>query len=585
MPSFSALSRWEVDSRPASAAGLASLGRRRPRAWRSRLRVDTAVTEIALLPDGSRSSLVAVSFGDASRFHAPGVYASPSPLPSYHAPLPLRSDGEIQLLSLVQSLNARQISGEICVRNRAYAKDVRVRVTHNGWRSFEDVTASYSHSFDEHRDVFAFQHLLPTPPARGRSRVGSHHVELAVVSESAGVAAWDNNHERNFRFTLVVERAKHARIDRGGRTRRQDRKPVVDNSAERDRRADEVAAQRQRSLAARFFASERRGGQVYDRSAPTAAGKLPVVVRYNADAFAPIWLDRRRRLGRDLVDLSIFGPPRDEPGSAINIGLLRAERRIRPHSPWRPLLITGPPSPPSASSSSSSSSSAGSSGASSASSSASSTPSTEVPLNDSTSAPAHESQSCACSYCRRRRVPTRPRTLIAVRSNLYAIFSSAQLSEPAERQEQRPRRLDRTVRLYLVARRSPRQMQLLVRGVNGKITTVTARGRCEILNFQHRLAAKVGIPVAKQRLTYAGQELHPRSRLADHGLRGGSTIHLSLRLVAGGLPSSFRPWLETNFRSAFTEVSDRIGALKALAHKSNAGGALIARARSLIRQL
>ena len=82
--------------------------------------------------------------------------------------------------------------------------------------------------------------------------------------------------------------------------------------------------------------------------------------------------------------------------------------------------------------------------------------------------------------------------------------------------------------------------------------------------LQRRLAAKTGVAVAAQRLDFGGRQLHPRGRLADYGVRAGSTIHLTVRLVGGGLPASFRPWLENNFRSSFTEVTDRIGALKCI---------------------
>ena len=129
-----------------------------------------------------------------------------------------------------------------------------------------------------------------------------------------------------------------------------------------------------------------------------------------------------------------------------------------------------------------------------------------------------------------------------------------------------------------------RPIQLLVRDVEGRIKTVSARGRTSIAVVQQRLSAKTSIPASQLRLSFAGRELHPRSRLSDVKIRGGSTLHLSLRLLGGGLPASFRKWLETNFKSAFTEVSGRIGTIRCLARSSKSAGASISTCSALIRQ-
>ena len=305
------------------------------------------------MPDGSRfSSATVESSTPASRFAPAGVYTTPVPLPAYHAPLPLRQDGDVQLLSFVQSHDARRLSGEIAVRNRAYDKRVTVRVTTNGWRSFVDVAAAFSHSVDESQDIFAYELLLPTPPARGRSRDRAHHVELAVAYSSAGRTCRDNNYRDNFSFTVRPETESYRRLDTPKRRRRPKRRAPLLGSAERERAADEAASHLQRSLEARFFAGGRAGDQIHDRAACTRSQQLPVALRHDADAFASVWLDRCRRVDRGAFDASVFGPPQAAPDESPNVALLRAHRRLRAFSPWRPLLLTGPPSPPVASTSS-----------------------------------------------------------------------------------------------------------------------------------------------------------------------------------------------------------------------------------------
>lgn len=110
----------------------------------------------------------------------------------------------------------------------------------------------------------------------------------------------------------------------------------------------------------------------------------------------------------------------------------------------------------------------------------------------------------------------------------------------------------------------------------------SCRGRSNVGHLSQLIAARLGIDVGRQALTFSGRPLHPRGRLADYSIRSGSSVSLSIRVLGGGLPASFRRWLEPSFKDCFREVSDRVGALAHLARQTRSASMFRTGASSVV---
>lgn len=346
-----------------------------PRAWRSRTRVDARVVGVRLLPDGSRWSGAHVEAGPSERGLPAGVYLHPGVEPTYEADVGTiegqATDEPVQLLDLVQSVDGRSIRGTIRVRNLAFQKRVYVRYTLDGWASQADAFATFRAAVGRSHDEFTYR--LDLPSVGDADEAKPVVMQLAVGFECAGSEFWDNRAGLDYTFTLEPARSEVRRLDRRPRRPREPVAPEpgsAEEAAARTKAAEEEAFGRPRSLAARFFATE-RGRDTLDRSCTTPTSRLPKLLRYNADLHAPVWL-----VGQSDVDESVVYAPTPPIQQDRPIGdTLRFWRRLRPASPWRPLLIEMPsfdvraPSASASSTSSAPSSSACSAACSSASSS------------------------------------------------------------------------------------------------------------------------------------------------------------------------------------------------------------------------
>ena len=89
------------------------------------------------------------------------------------------------------------IRGFVRVLNVAYAKEVFVRYTMDGWKTFREQSAYYlSTSKDVTTDTFFFGVSLPSD-----WQVAST-VEFAVCYRVSGQEYWDNNYKRNYSIRL-----------------------------------------------------------------------------------------------------------------------------------------------------------------------------------------------------------------------------------------------------------------------------------------------------------------------------------------------------------------------------------------------
>ena len=64
-----------------------------------------------------------------------------------------------------------------------------------------------------------------------------------------------------------------------------------------------------------------------------------------------------------------------------------------------------------------------------------------------------------------------------------------------------------------------------------------------IESVKKQLESKEGIPVDQQKLIFAGKELEDEHKVAEYNLMKSSTIHLVLKLRAGGMWSPVKPGL------------------------------------------
>lgn len=76
-------------------------------------------------------------------------------------------------------------------------------------------------------------------------------------------------------------------------------------------------------------------------------------------------------------------------------------------------------------------------------------------------------------------------------------------------------------------------MQIFVKTLAGKTTTLQCSSSNTILDLKKMLADKEGISVNEQRLIYEGKQLEDTESLLTRGISNMATLHLVLRLLGG----------------------------------------------------
>ncbi|NXJ88987.1 PR3CB phosphatase, partial [Corythaixoides concolor] len=91
------------------------------------------------------------------------------------------------------------LSGTVKVRNIEYEKKVMVRITFDGWKSFQDVSCQYMHSTygSADTDTFSFELALP------KSSISRRATEFCISFQCRQKTHWDNNHGRNYKICHV----------------------------------------------------------------------------------------------------------------------------------------------------------------------------------------------------------------------------------------------------------------------------------------------------------------------------------------------------------------------------------------------
>ncbi|KAH7706112.1 hypothetical protein AAVH_26668 [Aphelenchoides avenae] len=105
-------------------------------------------------------------------------------------------------------------------------------------------------------------------------------------------------------------------------------------------------------------------------------------------------------------------------------------------------------------------------------------------------------------------------------------------------------------------------ISVFVKTLSGTTRVLEARCSWTVQTLKEAIQAKDGIPVDKQRLVHAKQQLSDTKTLRDYGIENGSTVHVLARLKGGGFtfyhidPSSFDSQFDSDF-TLMTADSDR----------------------------
>uniref|UniRef100_UPI00398EB08E protein phosphatase 1 regulatory subunit 3B n=1 Tax=Pristiophorus japonicus TaxID=55135 RepID=UPI00398EB08E len=100
-------------------------------------------------------------------------------------------------------LQENTIIGSVKVKNIAFKKSLKVRITLDTWKHFQDHDCRYIHDpyGGSERDTFAFEIRLP------EYIVPHERIEFAICYESGGKTYWDSNKGQNYR--LIRSELKH----------------------------------------------------------------------------------------------------------------------------------------------------------------------------------------------------------------------------------------------------------------------------------------------------------------------------------------------------------------------------------------
>ena len=113
--------------------------------------------------------------------------------------------------------------------------------------------------------------------------------------------------------------------------------------------------------------------------------------------------------------------------------------------------------------------------------------------------------------------------------NQRLIFAGKQLEDERTLSDYNIRK-ESTIHLVL---RLVGGMQLFLKTLTGRTTTVNAEPTDTVADLKQRLADKEGVPPTDQRLVFAGKALEDSRALSDYNIRKESTIYMLLRLRGG----------------------------------------------------
>ena len=76
-------------------------------------------------------------------------------------------------------------------------------------------------------------------------------------------------------------------------------------------------------------------------------------------------------------------------------------------------------------------------------------------------------------------------------------------------------------------------MQIFVKTLAGKTTTLQCSNSNSVLDIKKMLAEKEGVAVTEQRLIYEAKQLEDHDTIASRGIPNMATLHMVMRLLGG----------------------------------------------------
>ncbi|XP_056425519.1 protein phosphatase 1 regulatory subunit 3B [Hyla sarda] len=106
-------------------------------------------------------------------------------------------------------LKERSLVGTVKVKNLAFQKCVKIRMTCNSWRTFTDHECQYVKDTyaGSDRDTFSFDIVLPDDIH------AQERIEFAVYFECSGKMYWDSNKGQNYRIIRSGFKSRHCESD------------------------------------------------------------------------------------------------------------------------------------------------------------------------------------------------------------------------------------------------------------------------------------------------------------------------------------------------------------------------------------
>ena len=101
-----------------------------------------------------------------------------------------------------------QPTGAILLRNLSYVKDVAIRYTTNGWKSWSEIKAQYSSNAEDNCEYWAFNGsqytFVKSFPTQSLTDAVKINFDFVVRFKVNGVTYWDNNGSKNYHMDQVV---------------------------------------------------------------------------------------------------------------------------------------------------------------------------------------------------------------------------------------------------------------------------------------------------------------------------------------------------------------------------------------------
>lgn len=96
-------------------------------------------------------------------------------------------------LSSAELSTAMGFSGQIAVKNLAYAKDIKVRYSFDNWATIKETSAKYGYTEKNGVEIWSFQESIPT---------NAKNVKFAISYTVNGKTYWDNNFKEDYSLSL-----------------------------------------------------------------------------------------------------------------------------------------------------------------------------------------------------------------------------------------------------------------------------------------------------------------------------------------------------------------------------------------------